>query len=270
MVWPFSNKPDYEQKVTTLTAKIRHCQLILTKYQNSHRRAKGLVTFYSILIYIIYVTMVVAANSLRKPRNTLLVTVSPGLIVACRKLISLLFNWLISRKETQLDALNDQRNALIEEYKEKTDYYKIKKVVDEAESNSEVHHHEDIVEHVPEPIAAPQVPVSESEPYQTPAPPAPPAQPTWMDRVMDMVLGENEQSPNNRYALICGRCHHHNGLATYGQVPEQVVYVCPFCGFVNGQSEPRRESSVHADKIADLSEKESVKRRGDNRPESEE
>ncbi|RKP04179.1 hypothetical protein CXG81DRAFT_8306, partial [Caulochytrium protostelioides] len=35
---------------------------------------------------------------------------------------------------------------------------------------------------------------------------------SWMDRVMDTVIGDTD-GPNNRYALICSQCHTHNGLA---------------------------------------------------------
>lgn len=32
----------------------------------------------------------------------------------------------------------------------------------------------------------------------------------WADRFADALLGENE--PQSKYALICGKCHQHNGL----------------------------------------------------------
>lgn len=162
-----------------------------------------------------------------------------------------MFNWQISRKENQLDSLNAQRNAVIEEYKEKTDYYKIKRLVDEAEGAQE-HPADEVFEEMPK-----SAPAAVSDPpteLETPFPlPATLAHATWMDRVMDVILGENEQSPNNRYALICGRCHHHNGLATYGQVPEQVVYVCPLCGFLNGDA-PKSSSSADPELIANEKE----------------
>lgn len=206
------------------------------------------MTFYTFLVYTIYVAVVVAANSLKKPKSAALVTLSPAVILALRRLISGLFNWQITRKESQLDILNAQRNAIIEEYKEKTDYYKIKRVVDEAEGTQE--HPADESFEKPAEFLPPAVHDSQARP-ETPFPlPTAPSHPTWMDRIMDIVLGENEQSPNNRYALICGRCHHHNGLATYGQVPEQVVYVCPFCGFLNG-NKPDSSSSVEPELIAD-------------------
>lgn len=57
---------------------------------------------------------------------------------------------------------------------------------------------------------------------------------TWIDRVMDLILGENEQSPTQRYALICGNCHVHNGLAPFGKTADEMTYICPVCGTHNG------------------------------------
>lgn len=51
-----------------------------------------------------------------------------------------------------------------------------------------------------------------------PPPPLPPSTPqprTLLDKVADALLGVSpeEANPLNRYALICGQCYAHNGLA---------------------------------------------------------
>ncbi|RKO96390.1 hypothetical protein CAUPRSCDRAFT_11920 [Caulochytrium protostelioides] len=54
---------------------------------------------------------------------------------------------------------------------------------------------------------------------------------SWMDRVMDTVIGDTD-GPNNRYALICSQCHTHNGLA----LPQDFLtlsFRCHHCGMLN-------------------------------------
>lgn len=56
------------------------------------------------------------------------------------------------------------------------------------------------------------------------------------DRLLDLLIGsDNNESVEDRYALICRNCFSHNGLAPPGSKdPFSVVYLCPKCGFING------------------------------------
>lgn len=65
-------------------------------------------------------------------------------------------------------------------------------------------------------------------------------QPKWYDRILDVIVGEDEYSPKARYALICENCRNHNGLAQPGELPEYVVYICPHCGFRNGHEKHKK------------------------------
>ncbi|BGP47969.1 hypothetical protein JCM10450v2_003838 [Rhodotorula kratochvilovae] len=80
-----------------------------------------------------------------------------------------------------------------------------------------------------------------------PLPPAPPATPqprSLMDKLADALLGVSpeEANPMNRYALICGQCFAHNGLARKEEF-DFVQYRCPRCGYFNP---PRRAPSSSA------------------------
>lgn len=68
-----------------------------------------------------------------------------------------------------------------------------------------------------------------------------PMQKTWMDKLADAILGADPSAtgPEQKYALICARCHAHNGLALKIEFNE-VQYICPHCGHFNS----RRPSSV--------------------------
>lgn len=67
-------------------------------------------------------------------------------------------------------------------------------------------------------------------------------QPHWYDRILDMIVGEDEYSPKSRYALICENCRRHNGLAQPGELPQFVVYICPQCGYRNGQENTKKRA----------------------------
>ncbi|KAF3939647.1 hypothetical protein ABW19_dt0204094 [Dactylella cylindrospora] len=69
-----------------------------------------------------------------------------------------------------------------------------------------------------------------------PPPPEEPRQPQWYDRLLDVLLGEDEMSAKTRYALICSNCRQVNGLAPPGTTNvEDIRYICGRCGAENGK-----------------------------------
>ncbi|KAF7120966.1 hypothetical protein RHSIM_Rhsim13G0137200 [Rhododendron simsii] len=52
----------------------------------------------------------------------------------------------------------------------------------------------------------------------------------WIARIAALLVGED---PTQSYALICGNCHMHNGLARKEDFP-YIVYYCPHCNALNG------------------------------------
>lgn len=61
----------------------------------------------------------------------------------------------------------------------------------------------------------------------------------WLSRIAALLVGED---PTQCYALICGNCHMHNGLASKEDFP-YVTYICPHCRAVNGPKIKREHSS---------------------------
>jgi len=51
----------------------------------------------------------------------------------------------------------------------------------------------------------------------------------WIARIAALLVGED---PTQSYALICGNCHMHNGLARKEDFP-YIVYYCPHCNALN-------------------------------------
>jgi len=64
--------------------------------------------------------------------------------------------------------------------------------------------------------------------------------PKWYDRILDVVLGEDETSARNRYALICKNCRMVNGLAPPGTrtLDDMGEWGCARCGTMNGGKKP--------------------------------
>lgn len=63
-----------------------------------------------------------------------------------------------------------------------------------------------------------------------------PTQPAWYDRIMDVILGEDETQAKNRFALICSQCRLVNGQAPPGVRSMEDVgrWKCKECGTMNG------------------------------------
>ncbi|KAI9826130.1 MAG: hypothetical protein M1832_000579 [Thelocarpon impressellum] len=67
--------------------------------------------------------------------------------------------------------------------------------------------------------------------------------PHWYDRVLDLLLGEDETQPKNRVVLICQHCRLVNGQAPPGvkDVEEVGKWRCAGCGGWNGEDSKARK-----------------------------
>ncbi|XP_050206211.1 uncharacterized protein At2g24330-like [Mercurialis annua] len=61
----------------------------------------------------------------------------------------------------------------------------------------------------------------------------------WIARLAALLVGED---PTQSYALICGNCHMHNGLARKEDFP-YITYYCPHCHALN---QPKQSEDVSA------------------------
>ena len=99
----------------------------------------------------------------------------------------------------------------------------------------------------PLPPPSSPLPTEEFAPNAFTSPPPPSAQqalsspptygtPTWYDRILDALLGEDETSAKNRFALICQHCKLVNGQAPPGARTLEDVgrWRCVSCGGMNG------------------------------------
>lgn len=61
----------------------------------------------------------------------------------------------------------------------------------------------------------------------------------WYDRILDLLMGEDETSPKNRVALICQNCRLINGQAPPGtrRLADLGKWKCFGCGSMNGEED---------------------------------
>jgi hypothetical protein len=87
--------------------------------------------------------------------------------------------------------------------------------------------------------------------------------PKWYDRLMDVLLGEDETSPKNRLVLICQNCRLVNGQAPPGikSLGELGRWRCGNCGAWNGEETEARK--VIADIQREVTEDDEAARKTD-------
>ena len=89
---------------------------------------------------------------------------------------------------------------------------------------------------------------------------------TFLERVLDLVVGEDENAADHRYALICRHCRTHNGLAPPGERGDEVGYLCGRCGGWNGPDPKQKphDKQDNASEEREDNEKQLVERSGDD------
>ncbi|KAI0975900.1 hypothetical protein F4678DRAFT_418959 [Xylaria arbuscula] len=101
----------------------------------------------------------------------------------------------------------------------------------------------------PIPASPPPQPIEEFAPNAGPLPPTynqyeiNPGPPRWYDRILDLMLGEDETAPKNRIVLICQKCRLVNGQAPPGvkNVADLGAWKCMGCGATNGEMDEGRK-----------------------------
>ncbi|GMM50602.1 hypothetical protein DASB73_015600 [Starmerella bacillaris] len=242
--WPFRRKGlDYEHELPRLSEQIVSAKTYFLKAQSAHRRWPFLFLLQSAAIYVLYVA-VYFSGVLQGTIHKVLLIFVPIAIILVRKGISRLTKWRMDRAKLNLESMVEKRKKLVDEYKEKMNFDKIQKLIEDpmsvapedlssssqgdGQKQSTKNGAKRPVNDRRDPNLVSKMPVGtvpESIPiYKT----------SWVDRVLDLAVGEDEQSPNSRYALICFSCGAHNGLAPYGKLAEEIAYDCPVCAHHNG------------------------------------
>ncbi|OJD13313.1 hypothetical protein AJ78_06217 [Emergomyces pasteurianus Ep9510] len=94
------------------------------------------------------------------------------------------------------------------------------------------------------PVDEPGFAANAFPPYQHGQQQAHSLQSHWYDRILDVLLGEDETLPQNRLALICNQCRLVNGQAAPGirSLEEIGRWRCGSCGALNGEESETRKA----------------------------
>ncbi|GJJ69538.1 endoplasmic reticulum junction formation protein lunapark [Entomortierella parvispora] len=82
----------------------------------------------------------------------------------------------------------------------------------------------------------------------------------WYDKIVDVIVGD--EGPDTKYALICGQCFAHNGLALPQEI-DDIQYVCPKCNFFNAS---RRKTRMGVSSIRPMTSPEMTLLQAQSRP----
>lgn len=205
------------------------------KAQTAHRRWPFLILLQSTPLYIIYVAVYVL-GVVKSRIYGIGVIVLPVAIWLLRRLIWYLTAFRVNKAKAKLDKLVEKRKLLVEDYKKKTNYENIRKLIegDEPQQSPEVNKSGKNNDPATRAFDGKNEPrMAGKLPKDTNRESIPIYHSSWVDRLLDIAIGD-AQSPLGRYALICSNCMAHNGLAPQGKQAEEISYVCPVCSVHNG------------------------------------
>jgi len=237
---------EFEHALSNLSKEIEETEVLLCDSRlEGRRRLLQLYFYYGIFYFFVLLWIFVL------PRGPPSVVYRP-LLDAMAVFLLPLFMWLSCRfssfwygrkanlLEEKLRSCRSRQKQKVEELKRMTMYYQTKGLIERYDKESpegKKNTRKDVKE---APVADNLLlqkegsKALESRPFSAPVPltSAPvmvSSSPSWMDRLVDALLGDDR---NSQYALICPRCHAHNGLARAEDF-YTLKYLCPNCHHLN-------------------------------------
>lgn len=239
--------------------ELRNLSRSITKNERQLKVWGGRRVYYTkvlpMYVVSIYVAMLISAYLLGKLHDKRIAIMFGCSPFACGILLHVtkkLLDYMIARKQNRTQQLKEEYQEKLDYLKEKTNFDRTKELLVrysggedirdlEKEVNETKMKRQQMMKKIEDEQAETEKLMQNGE-KRTPK----------YDGLLDMVLGQDEMSPDRRYALICKNCHQHNGLAPPGQLPEDVQYICPRCGVMNGTA---KEVGKNGDKPDDKNDK---------------
>lgn len=238
--------PDkYEIELKKISNKLATNEKKLRKLKSQKVYYRKIIPLYFSIGYIIYFSYIYQVGMFKEPKILLILFVIPLLIGLVYYSVLTFFDYLINNKESYIEYLKNQHNEKISLLKEKTNFDKTKDLLvrfsdgqDLKEMEREANEIEKKKQEYMKMIQSGEKGKILEDLQKTQN-----VNSGLYDHFVSALLGENELSPDKRYALICSKCFTHNGLAPPGKVPAEIEYKCPNCGFMNGQKQEDEQLS---------------------------
>jgi hypothetical protein len=218
---------EYERALSELAAQISMDELALSEARVTERKVSVYHFFYSLLFTFCLFAFLFLTRSPGSKRSVLidllLIFGVPFVLYYVNRGISYWFRRKINNLESALQTLRAKQKLKLEELKDSTAYYQTRGLIERFDPEFRKDSTVSLLHHPKEPSIQPiplekhieiaSNPIRDNMAFVIPPEP----KKTWMDRMVDAMIGDD--SRHSKYALICQKCHAHNGLA----LPDEVL-----------------------------------------------
>lgn len=237
----------FEKDLKKISSQINEYNMRMSSCSRHLISWKSKFLFYSVLIYIIYLSSVLIKYKmgyLFDPWSLVPTITSPMMIIGVKNLITVYWTKQVSKCRTRIEELKKQHAYKIDKLKEATNFDKTQdlllKFTDDAEDlEAKRKQQEEFFQQLEsQTLLSLSANLNNSRQSRT-----------IVDRLLLLIIGEDEFDVSKRYALICSTCHSHNGLAPPGELAIDVKYICPHCGKPNGVEAEEKENGKPVEEI---------------------
>lgn len=229
-----TNKISYnEKRLKKLKVQKKHYQKILLLYLTA-----GYVAYFSYVYYM--------EGKIKQPKVIMTLILSPLAIGLLYYTVLTVYNYLINNKESYIEFLKAEHNEKLSTLKEKTNFDKTRDLLARFSDGEDLKAMEKEADDIRRKKLEYMQMIQDGEKGKIleDLQKQQHSNSGFYDHFLNALLGENELGPDKRYALICTNCLAHNGLAPPKKLPEEVKYVCPNCGFLNGTKDAKKGDPV--------------------------
>lgn len=242
--------PDqFEAELKKVTSKLSTNEKKLRKLVTQKKHYQKLLIWYLTSGYIAYFSYVYYRNNIKEPKTIFTLILCPMLMGLIYYTFLSVYNYLISNKESTIEYLKNEHNEKLSILKEKTNFDKTKDLLARFSNGEDLKEMEKQADAIQKKKMEYLKMIQDGEKGKIleDLKKQEHSNSGFYDHFLNALMGENELGPDKRYALICGKCLTHNGLAPPGKLPSQVKYICPKCQFVNGAGEVKVNGSTNID-----------------------
>lgn len=236
----------FENDLKKITFKITTNEKKLRKLKSQKQYYQRIIPLYLTSGYVVYFSFLYKMDKIFEGLNILYLILIPIISGLIYYAFLTLYNYMINNKESYIELLKEQHNEKLTSLKEKTNFDKTKDLLARFSDGEDLKQLEEEANEVQKKKAeywkliqsGDKNKIIEDLKHQSNH------NTGFYDTLMNSLLGENELSPDKRYALICSNCFAHNGLASPGKMAKDVKYICPKCGFLNNDDTKKDKNNV--------------------------